>query len=168
MDEIDAEIIKILCKDARTSFRKIGRMLNVSTDTVFRRYKKLKQEGKILGSTVVLSSIAIGIKGWCGLYVKTKRGSSALAVREKLSRVQQIYTFNQIIGDYDFYLEIGFRDFVELDHFVQKLREIKEILTIDLVLQATHDWPLPTLHTLNSEILDLFLGPSKPKPAVIK
>ncbi len=158
MDEIDAEIIRILCKDARTSFSKIGRILDIGTDTVFRRFKKLKQEGKISGSTVVLSSKAIGIKGWCGFYVKVKQGSEALFVEDKLTKIPQLYGLSRILGEYDFYLEMGFRDFEELDVFVSSLRKIKEIVTIDPMLYASHDWPLPTLSTLDPEVLNWLLN----------
>ncbi len=158
MDEIDAEIIRILCKDARTSFSKIGRMLGIGTDTVFRRFKRLEKDGKISGSTIVLSSKAIGIKGWCGLFLKLQQGSSPLSVKNKLTELKQLYAFVQILGEYDFYLEIGFRDFEELDAFVNQLREVKEIVAIDPMLYATHDWPLPTLNTLDPEVLNWLLN----------
>ena len=161
MDEIDREIIRILCKDARTSFRKIGRLLGIGTDTVFRRFKKLEQEGKISGSTVVLSSKKIGIKGWVGFFIKVKRGSSALVVKDRLTILPQVYGLVQLLGIYDFYLEMGFRDFEEVDAFVAGLRKIKEIEAIDLMLHASHDWPIPTLGTLNPEVLNWLLNGEK-------
>ncbi len=158
MDEIDVEIIKILCKDARTSFSKIGRTLGIGTDTVFRRFRKLEQEGMIAGSTVVLSSKAIGIKGWAGLYLKVKSGSSSSIVKEKVTSLSQVYSLNKMLGEYDFYLEIGFREFEEVDAFINRLKTIREIVAIDPVFYASHDWPLPTLSTLNPVTLDWFLN----------
>jgi Lrp/AsnC family transcriptional regulator for asnA, asnC and gidA len=146
--------IRILCKDARTPFSKIGRILGVGTDTVFRRFNKLKQEGKVLGSTVILSSKVIGIKGWCGFLIKVKQGASVLIIREELTKQTQIYFLTRIMGDFDFYLEVGFRDFEELGDFVASLRKIKEILVIDPMMHASHAWPLPTLPTLKPEVLD--------------
>lgn len=157
LDEIDAQIIRILCKDARTPFNKIGRMLNIGTDTVLRRYSKLKQEGKIAGSTVILSSKAIGIKGWYGFLVKIKQGTSPSFVKEKVKKIDQIYFFTQIIGDFDLYLEFGFREFDELDGLVSSLRNIEEILVIEPIMYASHDWPIPTLNTLNPQMLDWLL-----------
>ena len=161
MDKIDSAIIEILCQDARTPFSKIGRMLGIGTDTVFRRFKKLKQEGKILGSTVVLSSKAIGIKGWCGFFVKVRQGSSTLIVKEKLTSIGQLYGLAQISGEYDFYLEMGFREFEELDTFITSLRQIREITAIEPMMYASHDWPLPTLSTLEPEVLNWFLNVKK-------
>ena len=154
LDEIDAEIIRLLCKDARTPFSKIGKMLGVGTDTVFRRFKKLEQEGKISGSTVILSSIGIGLKGWYAFYVKVKPGSSISAVGETLANIPQVYGLVKLLGEYDFYLEIGFRDFKEIDTFITSVRQIKEIVTIDPMIHASHDWPLPTLSTLQPEVLE--------------
>lgn len=159
MDKIDAEIIRILCKDARTPFSKIGRMLGIGTDTVFRRFKKLEQEGIISGSTVILSSIEIGLKGWYAFYVKVKPGSSISAIGQTLTNIPQVYGLVQTLGEYDFYLEVGFRDFKEINAFIASVRQIKEIVAIDPMIHASHDWPLPTLSTLQPEVLEwLFKG----------
>ncbi|PVX23458.1 MAG: transcriptional regulator, partial [Candidatus Bathyarchaeum sp.] len=56
MDQTDYKIVRILCKDARTPFQRIAKTLGIGTDTVIRRYNKLKEDGVILGSTVVLNS----------------------------------------------------------------------------------------------------------------
>ena len=157
LDEIDAQIIKILCGDARTPYSKIGRTLGIGTDTVLRRFNKLKQEGRIVGSTVILSSKKIGIKGWCGFLIKIKQGFSTSIIKEKLTKLNQIYFFTQISGDFDFYFEFGFREIDELDGFIATLRNIHEILVIAPVMYASHDWPIPTLNTLNPQMLNWLL-----------
>ncbi|PVX25918.1 MAG: hypothetical protein CW691_03140, partial [Candidatus Bathyarchaeum sp.] len=47
MDKLDLKIIKKLMADSRTPFSKISSELGVSTDTVIRRYNKLKETGTI-------------------------------------------------------------------------------------------------------------------------
>ncbi len=157
MNTKDAEIIKILCKDARTSFSKIGRMLDIGTDTVLRRFRKLKTDGIVEQPIVILSSKNIGIKGWCGIYIAVKPGASVLAVKEKLTNLPQTYGIAPTTGDYDFYMEMGFRDISELDAFIITLKKIKEISAIDPIVYGTHDWPIPTLLTLDANFLELFL-----------
>ena len=78
MDEIDREIIRILSKDARTPFSRIGKMLGIGTDTVFRRFKKLQQDDIIQGCSVVLDSRSCGFMCLIGFYAKTKPGASLL------------------------------------------------------------------------------------------
>jgi DNA-binding Lrp family transcriptional regulator len=161
LDKIDAEIIRVLCQDARTPFKKIGRMLGIGTDTVFRRFKKLKEEGKITGSTIILSSKAIGITGWFAVFIRVRPGCSASVVRDKLSKIPQIYAMVHILGEYDFYLEVGFSSIVELDSFFTTLRVIKEVISADPMIYESHDWPLPTLFTLDPKFLDWLLNIEK-------
>jgi Lrp/AsnC family transcriptional regulator for asnA, asnC and gidA len=156
LDEIDAEIIKILCKDARTPFSKIGQRLGIGTDTVFRRFRKLEQKGIVSGSTVVLSSKACGIKGFYCFFVKLQPGSSVLTVKDKLIKLPKLCSLVQTWGEFDFYLEMGFMDFGEVDPFINSLREIKEIAVIDSMLYASQDFSLPNLSTFESEIPDWF------------
>ncbi|NIR87303.1 winged helix-turn-helix transcriptional regulator, partial [Candidatus Bathyarchaeota archaeon] len=54
MDETDLSIIEIMTENARVSFRKIAKKLDVSPDTVINRYKTLQEKGVIRGSTVVI------------------------------------------------------------------------------------------------------------------
>jgi len=49
LDELDKKIIKILLKNARTSFTEIARALNVSEATIRKRIKKLEEKGVIKG-----------------------------------------------------------------------------------------------------------------------
>ncbi len=60
MDSIDLHIIETLSKDARISFRRISKALNVSTDTIIDRYNALQEKGVIRGSTIVLNPKEIG------------------------------------------------------------------------------------------------------------
>ena len=47
IDEIDMKIIEKLSNDGRMSFRKISMELEISTDTVARRYKELRRNNAI-------------------------------------------------------------------------------------------------------------------------
>lgn len=152
MDEIDYEIIKILCKDARTPFKTIGRMLGIGTDTVFRRFKKLKQEGIVQGSTIILSSQACGFQGLCGIYIRLRSGASVSGVKSKLLKIRQVNSIVQIYGEYDFYVEMYFRDFQEILTLISSLRKIKEIVIVDPMIYTSRDWSLPFLFSFEREI----------------
>ncbi|NIQ06176.1 MAG: AsnC family protein, partial [Candidatus Korarchaeota archaeon] len=43
IDEIDVKIIRALQKDARTTFTDIARDCGVSTDTISKRFRKMKK-----------------------------------------------------------------------------------------------------------------------------
>ena len=143
MDEIDIEIIKILSKDARTPFKRIAKKLGIGTDTVFRRFKKLQRKGIILGSTVVLSSRACGYAGLCGVFIKLEGGANISSVQSKLAKIPQLGDTVQIWGDYDFYIDVYFRDFEDILTLVSRLMEIKEIVAMDPMIYVLQEWSFP-------------------------
>ncbi len=60
IDEIDLNIIRALQKNARTSFASIAADCGVSTDTISKRFKKMKKAGVIRGTTILLNPKSFG------------------------------------------------------------------------------------------------------------
>ena len=60
IDELDVKIIRSLQGDARTSFADIARSCGVSTDTISKRFRKMKRAGIIRGTTVLLNPKSFG------------------------------------------------------------------------------------------------------------
>lgn len=60
IDEIDLKIIRALQKDARTNFADIARDCGVSTDTISKRFRKMKKAGAIRGTTILLNPKSFG------------------------------------------------------------------------------------------------------------
>ena len=60
LDEIDKKIVRILQKDVRTPFKEIAHHCNISTDTIKKRYNKMKENNVIRGTTIVLDPKKIG------------------------------------------------------------------------------------------------------------
>ncbi|MFW6122050.1 MAG: Lrp/AsnC family transcriptional regulator, partial [Petrotogales bacterium] len=60
LDKIDSTILGMMKEDARTSFREIARKLKVSPDTISKRFERLKEQGIIVDSTVVIAPSRIG------------------------------------------------------------------------------------------------------------
>jgi len=148
LDEVDAEILKALCKDARTPFKRIAAKLGINTETVLRRFKKLQQEGVVLASTVVLSSKVLGFKELVGFFVKTKSGTSLPTVKNQLFNVPQVYMVVQEWGIYDFYVEAFLRDLSEIHAVLADLRRIRQIAFIAPIIYRQQDWSLPYMMPL--------------------
>jgi len=62
LDEIDKQILRILQKDARTSYREIQEQLGISIGTIHNRISKLKENGIIEGYTLRLNNVKLGYK----------------------------------------------------------------------------------------------------------
>ena len=59
-DEIDVRIIRALQKDARTNLSDIAKDCGVSTDTISKRFKRMKKNGIVRGTTVLLNPKSFG------------------------------------------------------------------------------------------------------------
>ncbi|MGA2767117.1 MAG: AsnC family transcriptional regulator [Candidatus Bathyarchaeia archaeon] len=60
IDEIDVNIIRALQKDARANFADIARNCDVSTDTISKRFRKMKKANIIRGTTILLNPKSFG------------------------------------------------------------------------------------------------------------
>lgn len=60
IDEVDINIIRALQKDARTNFAHIAKDCGVSTDTISKRFKKMKRTGIVRGTTLLLNPKSFG------------------------------------------------------------------------------------------------------------
>jgi DNA-binding Lrp family transcriptional regulator len=61
-DETDIRIIRNLQKDARTSFADIAAECGVSVDTIIKRFQRLRKNGVIRGTTILLDPRHFGLE----------------------------------------------------------------------------------------------------------
>jgi len=149
LDEIDFQIISILSKDARIPFKEIAIKLGVAPKTVLKRFNRLKQEGIILGSMVVLSSKACGFKLLAGFLIKIKSGVSISLVESKLCSISQINSLWIDSGKYDLYGEAFFRDLSELYEAINEIRGIEEVFALSLIF-ISQDQPIPFIPPISA------------------
>ena len=60
IDNIDVKIIRALQKDARANFSDIAKDCGVSTDTISKRFKRMKRTGIVRGTTILLNPRSFG------------------------------------------------------------------------------------------------------------
>ena len=141
MDELDLAIIKMLTADARTSFRKIARDLNVSPDTVINRYTALQKEGAIRGSTIVLNSRKIGYHAMVVFLIDVSPAHSSNSqippadssqILEKLIRMPNIIVATKSVGDHDLLaigVVTGFEHLAKVKNEMAKMPGVRDIQT---------------------------------------
>ncbi len=100
LDKIDRTIITTLVSDARTPFRKIARELDVSPDTINNHFEKLKKEGVIIGSTVVLNPKKIGYAAIVRFRFKVKPTFSS-EILSTIIKIPSIIVATKLMGEFD-------------------------------------------------------------------
>ena len=100
MDKIDLGILDALKVDARTSFRDIAKRLNVSPDTVGNRYERLRKEGVIIGSTVVVDPSKLGYTSIVRFGINVRPAYSS-QVLETLIKFPSVIIASKLVGSND-------------------------------------------------------------------
>lgn len=113
IDETDKRIIEKLAVNGRISFRRLAKELQISTDTVARRYGELKRNGKIKVS-IQLDPIKIGYHGLATFYIAFVSQNSLISIVETLSKIPDIVLIVQTSGSYDLLIEAMIKDIDQL------------------------------------------------------
>jgi Lrp/AsnC family transcriptional regulator for asnA, asnC and gidA len=102
IDEIDITIIRALQKDARANFAGIARDCGVSTDTISKRFRKMKKAGIIRGTTILLNPKSFGYEcvGSLGVDVSYPH---LMTVVESIQKIPEIVICTTSMGKHDIF-----------------------------------------------------------------
>ena len=142
VDELDWKIIEIYSNNVRQSSLEVARKLNVSSDTVRARIKKLEHKKIITGYKIGLNLEPLGFVSYrIDLQlVSTKRNKELF---EFCKRHQNIYQINKSIGGADFEIEVIVKD---LAHLLKLIDEVKA--TFKDVINDVDYFGFSTFHIL--------------------
>jgi len=142
LDEKDKEILKILMQNSRTPFNKISKEVGISTISVMRRYKKLR-ENVITLSTITVDLRKLGYKCMVHLFIKVKDRSKVQQIHSQLLEIPNLIVAIRIIGNYDFRTIIAIGDFPDIFVTKEKIRRISGIEEMEVFLEPIFwVWPL--------------------------
>jgi Lrp/AsnC family transcriptional regulator for asnA, asnC and gidA len=113
IDEKDKRIIEKLAVNGRVSFNRIAKELQISTDTVARRYRELTKNNKIKVS-IQLDTTKIGYHGLATFYMALASQSSMISIVKTLSSIPDVVLIVQTSGSYDLLIEVMIRDIEQL------------------------------------------------------
>ena len=120
IDEIDIALIRALQKDARTNLADIAKKCQVSTDTISKRFKKIKKAGFARGTTILLNPKSFGYD--C---------VASFGIRVDYSHIQEIVEFLEKMPDIAFCTATMGRHnifAIAIVKNVGKLSQVKEII----------------------------------------
>ncbi len=120
VDNIDINILRALQRDARHNFTDIAKNSNVSTDTISKRFKKMKKAGIVRGTTILLNPKSFGYDcvASIGIEVSLPRLNEVI---ELIQTIPEIVFFTTSIGREDIFCIAVLKN-------VGKLSQIKELV----------------------------------------
>ena len=113
IDEMDKQIIEKLTLNGRIPFCKIAKDIGTSTDTVLKRYQKLKKNGTIK-ITIQIDPNKIGYQSILDFNIAFASPINSSSVIEELTKIPDITTITKTSGDYDLQLTALIRDIEQM------------------------------------------------------
>ncbi len=125
----DLELVKLLMKNSRTPYVKLGEALGVSETAIRKRVKRLEERGVIRRYTVEVDPRKLGfeVDALIGLDTAPER---LIAVIEELKAMDEVLSLYSASGDHMILLECWLKDSDELARFVKRLESIHGVTRI--------------------------------------
>lgn len=123
LDSKDNKIIAVLKKNSRLSIRAIAKKTGIRPSTVHQRIQRLVRNKVIERFTVKLNNEAVDENFIVFMYLTTKEDLAASFFHNK--HIKEAFG---VTGEYDLLLKLKFKDIVEFNDFVIKLRKNRSIV----------------------------------------
>ena len=136
IDEIEAQILKALLKDARASFSDIAKDCKVSVTTISKKYNRLKQMGVIVGTALRADMTKFGFKHDLAIDMNAESGQEA-NIMDTVRKLPRFYACYQTVGRYDMHAAVGSESLAEIDQIRNTLKKTKGVLRV--VITASID-----------------------------
>lgn len=143
LDAIDMQIVEKLTWNGRMSFRKIAQEIGASTDTVARRYERLK-ENNFIKVSIQINTVVLGYQAILDINVALANQSVLGETAERICRIPGISYVVKISGDYDLQVAALVKDCRDIIAINEEIAKIPYIKSIDATLRAAPTaWPGP-------------------------
>lgn len=122
MDKADYRLLAVLQQNARTPIQKLADHVGVSTASVQRRLKTLRDTGVIQKEVAVLdqSKLGFGITAVVSVELERDRLDQIDAFKRKARHDRQVLNFYCIAGDADFVMIVVARDIADYEAFTHR------------------------------------------------
>jgi Lrp/AsnC family transcriptional regulator, regulator for asnA, asnC and gidA len=143
IDSTDSQIIELLTRNGRLPFTKISEELNVSTDTVIRRYERLKQNGDVR-VVIQLDPLKIGYYALAVFKLVFSYADDGEDKADLLSKISDVTLIHKTSGCYDFVILVLVRDIVQLMAVQKQLKNLASLNYMDVnFVELKGSWPHP-------------------------
>ena len=146
-DEIDLQIIRELSKDSRMSFRKIANKLSMSTDTIARRYERLKRNGTIV-PRIQINIAKVGYQAIAHFFLKFSPQSKATEIIGEIIKIPDVFYIMESTGDYNLGALLHVKNTEQILETGELLSRQSGVQRIETTIQRlTVNWPVARTYT---------------------
>tara|TARA_R110000787_G_scaffold97991_2_gene201847 strand:- start:1382 stop:1819 length:438 start_codon:yes stop_codon:yes gene_type:complete len=133
MHSLDEALIVALREDARASLSDLAATLGVSRATVRNRLARLRDDGDIVGFTVVTRA-DVAADPVRGLMMIEIEGRGTERITRTLAGIAQLRAVHSTNGRWDVIVEIGTRTLEEFDEVLARIRKLEGVVASETSL----------------------------------
>jgi Lrp/AsnC family transcriptional regulator for asnA, asnC and gidA len=142
LDKTDLLILSTLSENARISFRKIAKKLGISTQSVIRKYKKLRKDVSPY-SSITVDLRKLGYVGTAIFFIRVTHKQQISEVVKKMLHIPNIVVAIRTFGRIDIFAVAPFTTFEQLFKLKQEIHKIPSVKQTELLLDKPFSrWPL--------------------------
>ncbi len=110
IDSTDADILKILQSNARTSNAEIARQVDLAPSAVFERIRKLKERGVIEGYSARVNPKAVDLPLLAFVFVRADETPGVDATGPKIAAIPEVLEVHDVAGEDCFLVKVRAAD----------------------------------------------------------
>lgn len=121
IDDFDLGILRQLQSNSQISFEAIGEQIGLSTASVHRRIKRLREKQYIKKEVAVIDAKSLGIAMTMIVHIEMERERADLlaSFRQSLRAFPEVQQCYYVTGNFDFMLIVKVKDLEHYDQFTQ-------------------------------------------------
>ena len=122
LDVTDRALLRLLQQDADQSAAALAKNLDMSQPAIWRRIKRLKEEGVIKGVALNLNreKLGLGVTVFLGIKLATKGRVSLEDFERAVKAIPEVQQIEHVLGLYDYRLRVVARDISDFERVLRR------------------------------------------------
>jgi len=137
LEDLDREIVRLLCQDGRMSYTDLGRSTGLSVSAVHQRVRRLEQRGVITSYTARVEPAQVGLPLTAFVAVTPLDPIAADEVPDKLRRLPAVEACHSIAGEASYLLKVRFGAPGDLETLLREIRSAANASTRATIVLST-------------------------------
>ena len=138
VDETDLKILNLIRRNARLSFREIGKQLNLSTGTVSERIKNMQSNGVIKGFVTAIDPEQLGYRVTMMLKIRLHSSFPRDEAEKHFASLSGACCLHLVTGDIDMMVLIRTKDQQTAADVLEAVRTLDGVDSVDSHVVLSH------------------------------
>ncbi|MBL8509975.1 Lrp/AsnC family transcriptional regulator [Chitinimonas sp. JJ19] len=123
MDKLDRDIVDLLRRDARLTFRELAEQVHLSANAVAERVRRMQAQGVLQGFHARVDMAALGLPLEALIDIKMRPDTSAAHFEAVIQTIPGIVEATLLTGAFDYMVRAACADQQDLVRLIEALRE---------------------------------------------